>query len=219
MLTDIWLSAYRVPLADRLGGKKYAGALAFTLRRNKEENTEFAARGVIPANVTPKRSDGQVAVELIKLLVDFLFSKGVDGLHVCGTTGEAMTLTVDERKVVLEECIKAAAGRGTIIAQVGAVATRDVCELARHAGKVGADVVSSVPPFYYPATVSTAVNHYRRIVEASNLPVIIYDNPHTTGFTVDPDMARELAEEGGVCGIKLARCDMYALARFAEIND
>ena len=179
----------------------------------------FDATGVMPAIVTPRKASGQVALERIKPIVDFLLSKGVDGLHVCGTTGEFATLTVDDRKRVLEECIKAAAGRGTIIAQVGAVATRDVCELAEHAGQVGADAVSSVPPFYYPVTVPIVMSHYRAIAESSRLPVVIYDNPLTTGVTVTPDVARELAQAGYVHGIKVARADMYALARFAEINN
>lgn len=65
---------------------------------------EFKAIGVIPAIVTPKSPDGKVAFDLIGPIVDFLFSKGVNGLHVCGTTGEFATLTVDDRKKVLEEC-------------------------------------------------------------------------------------------------------------------
>lgn len=180
---------------------------------------KFKAVGVMPAIVTPKSPDGKVALNLIEPIVNFLFSKGVDGLHVCGTTGEFATLTVNERKAVLEECIKAADGRGTIITQVGAVATRDVCELARHAAQVGSDAVSSVPPFYYPVTTPIIKNHYRRIAESSKLPVVIYDNPLTTGVTINPDTARELADEGTVHGIKVARADMYALARFAEINN
>jgi len=173
----------------------------------------------MPANITPRAPDGKVDLKRVKAVVEFMFSKEVDGLHVCGTTGECMTLTVDERQAVLEACLDAAAGRGAMIAQVGTVATRDVCALARHAAKAGADAVSSVPPFYYPATVAMVMNHYRRIAQASGLPTIIYDNPTTTGVTVEPDMARTLAEEGAVHGIKLARSNMYALARMAEIND
>jgi len=185
----------------------------------KEVKMKFSATGVLPANVTAKGADDKVDIKQTKAVAEFLFSKGVDGLHVCGTTGECMTLTVDERKAVLEACLDVGGDRGTIIAQVGAVATRDVCELARHAAKAGADAVSSVPPFYYPANLDIVMNHYRRIAEASKLPVVIYDNPTTTGVTIDPDTARTLAEEDAVHGIKLARSNMYALARMAEIND
>lgn len=179
----------------------------------------FSKTGVLPANVTAKGADGKVDIKQTKAVAEFLFSKGVDGLHVCGTTGECMTLTVDERKAVLEACLEVGGDRGTIIAQVGAVATRDVCELARHAAKAGAHAVSSVPPFYYPTSIPIVMNHYRRISEASGLPVVIYDNPTTTGVTIEPDTARTLAEEDAVHGIKLARSNMYALARMAGIND
>jgi N-acetylneuraminate lyase len=179
----------------------------------------FEAKGVLPAIVTPRNIKGEIDFEQIKPIVDFLFSKGVDGLHVNGTTGEFATLTVEERKSVLEECIQAAEGKGVIICQVGAAATRDVQELAEHAAKAGADAVSSVPPFYYPTTVDMIKNHYTRIAEASQLPVIIYDNPTTTGRTIEPDLARELCDKDIVHGIKVARPNMYATARFANLNE
>lgn len=174
--------------------------------------------GVIPAIVTPKDSRGNIDLKQLRDIVDFLFSKGVDGLHVNGTTGEFATLNVEERKVILEECIRISKGRGLIINQVGSVATRDVQELAEHAASVGADAVSSVPPYYYPTTPAMILNHYRRISEASGLPVVIYDNPTTTGTTISPNIASKLAGEDTVHGIKVARGDMYATARFANLN-
>lgn len=182
------------------------------------KKTKLSKGGVIPAIVTPKDRKGKVDLKQIKPIVDFLFSKGVDGLHVNGTTGEFATLCVEERKAILEECISSTEGRGIIINQVGAVATRDVIALAEHSAKVGADAVSSVPPYYYPTTDAMILNHYRRISIASGLPVIIYDNPTTTGTTITPDIARELSEESTVHGIKVARGDMYATARFANLN-
>ena len=180
---------------------------------------KFEATGVIPANVTARDTGGKVDLEQTKAVVNFLYSKGVDGLHVCGTTGEFATLTVDQRKAVAEASIEAAAGRGTVVVQVGAVATEDSCELARHAAQAGAQAVSSVPPFYYPSTKEMVLNHYRRIAEAGGIPVVIYDNPMTTGFTVTVELAAELAAEDAVHGIKLARQDMYSLARLANINE
>jgi len=179
---------------------------------------EFSATGVFPANVTAQDAAGNIDLKQTAAVVEFLYSKGVDGLHTCGTTGEFATLTVDQRKAVAETCIEAANGRGTVIIQVGAVATAHSVELAKHAAKAGADVISSVPPFYYHATRESAVNHYTRISEASGLPTIIYDNPSTTGFTMTFDIAEELAEKGLVHGIKLARHDMYFLARVANLN-
>jgi dihydrodipicolinate synthase/N-acetylneuraminate lyase len=184
-----------------------------------EKKKKLNNGGIIPAIVTPKDSNGKVDLKQIKPIIDFLFSKGVDGLHVNGTTGEFASLRVEERKAILEECISATDGRGIIINQVGAVATRDVTALAEHSAMVGADAVSSVPPYYYPTTDAMILNHYRRISEASGLPVVIYDNPTTTGTTITPDIARILSDEDTVHGIKVARGDMYATARFATLNN
>jgi dihydrodipicolinate synthase/N-acetylneuraminate lyase len=185
---------------------------------NNDKKTKLKKGGVLPAIVTPKDDHGKVDLKKIKPIVDFLFSKGVDGLHVNGTTGEFASLSVEERKLILEECISAAKGRGIIINQVGAVATRDVVALAEHSAMAGADAVSSVPPFYYPTTRAMILNHYRRISESSGLPVVIYDNPTTTGTTITPDIAGMLSAEDTVHGIKVARGDMYATARFANLK-
>ena len=180
---------------------------------------QFEATGVHPANITAKSPDGTVDLKQTRAVIEFLYSKGLDGLHVCGSTGEFATLKVEERKAVAEASIEAANGRGTVIVHVGAISTDDCRELARHAAQAGAQAVSSVPPFYYAATMESVLNHYRSIAQASGLPVVIYDNPRTTGFTVTFDLAKELAEEGTVHGIKLARHDMYLLAREAGLND
>lgn len=179
---------------------------------------EFRAPGVYPANITARGDDGKVDLKRTQEVVRFLFSKGVDGLHVCGTTGEFASLGIVERKAVAEACIEASEGRGTIMIHVGSVSTADCCELAVHATQAGAHAVSSVPPYYYPQSREGVMRHYRRIAEAAGIPMVVYDNPSTTGFTVDVEMIRELASEGLVQGIKLARQDMYSLALLAEID-
>ncbi len=179
---------------------------------------DFNAPGVFPANVTARMDDGKVDLKQSQEVVRFLFSKGVDGLHVCGSTGEFASLRIEDRKAVAEACIEAAEGRGTIMIHVGAVSTADSCELAAHAAKAGADAVSSVPPFYYPQSREGVIRHYTRIAEAAEIPLVIYDNPSTTGFTVGVEMIRELAGKDQVHGIKLARQDMTALAQMGEIK-
>ena len=178
---------------------------------------EYSATGVFPANVTARASDGSVDLKQTKAVIEFLYSKGVDGLHALGSTGEFATLSIDQRKAAAEAAIEAANGRGTVMIHVGTVNTDDARDLARHAAKAGADAISSVPPYYYRATRASALNHYRAIREASGLPVVIYDNPGTTGFTVDVELARLLAEEDTAHGMKVARQDMYSFARLGNI--
>ncbi|MBN1445908.1 MAG: dihydrodipicolinate synthase family protein [Candidatus Omnitrophica bacterium] len=180
---------------------------------------ENTISGVMPAVITPRDDDGAVAVKQIQPLVDFLFSKGVDGLFVCGTTGEGISLTVEERKLVLENIIESAAGRGKIIAHVGAVSARDAYELAEHAGKAGADAVSSVPPFYYRLGLEEIKRHYGRIRDLSRRPVLIYDIPSATNVTLTPAMVTEMVEDGLVCGIKNPRAYLYDIDTLARLNN
>jgi len=182
-----------------------------------ENVMQYNATGVFPANVTARADDGSVDLKQTKAVVEFLYSKGVDGLHALGSTGEFATLSVDQRKAAAEASIEAANGRGTVMIHVGTVNTDDARDLAKHAAKAGADAISSVPPYYYRATTKSALNHYRAIREASGLPVVIYDNPGTTGFTVDVELANLLAEEDTAHGMKVARQDMYSFALLGEI--
>jgi N-acetylneuraminate lyase len=178
----------------------------------------FDGTGIYPAVVTSKKTDGSVNLLQIKATIDFLLSKGVDGIHVLGTTGEFASLTVKQRKMITEACMDAMDNNGKIIVHVGSVSTEIAKDLSKHASDLGADAISSVPPYYYPVTRDIVLRYYHNISEVSDIPVIIYDNPRTTGFTIDVELARELATSSNVQGIKIARNDMYTLARFANIR-
>ena len=181
-------------------------------------NIKSDAHGIIPALVTPRSEDGGVAADLIKPIVDFVFSKGVDGLFICGSTGQGLSLTVEERKAVCQAAVAAAADRGPVIVHVSSISTREVCELSAHAAQAGAQALSSLPPFYYRLGLPEIKDHYRRIADVSGLPVFIYNIPRATNVPITPDMAAALAEDGLVCGIKIPNADMYTLSRLAGIN-
>ena len=176
-------------------------------------------KGIIPAVITPRGKDGGVAVEHIGPMVDFLFSKEVDGLFVCGSTGQGVSLSLEERKEVAEAMVSATAGRGSVMIHVGGIATREVLELARHAGQIGAEAVSCVPPFYYPVGPAEIRDHYRRVADAAGVPVFIYNLPGPTNVPIGPDLAAALAEDGSVCGIKIPNATMFVLHQMARIQD
>ena len=176
-------------------------------------------KGIIPAVITPRADDGSVAVQNIAPLVDYLFSKEVDGLFVCGTTGQGVSLSLEERKMVGEAVVSATCGRGTVTIHVGGIPTREVLELARHAGKIGVQAVSCVPPFYYPVGPEEIRDHYRRVADAAGLPVFIYNIPGTTNVPISPELAAALAEDGSVCGIKIPGATSYVLHQMVQIQD
>ena len=168
--------------------------------------------GIHPALVTAFDEKG-VDTRTTGKLVDKLFGAGVDGMYIGGSTGEMVLQTVEERKALLECVIEAAAGRGAMIAHVGAMSTADTVELAKHARAVGADAVSSVTPLYYRYTFREVKYYYERIAEAAELPVIIYNIPALTGMVLSAAQLNELLSIPGVSGMKFTSSDFFQLER------
>jgi N-acetylneuraminate lyase len=167
--------------------------------------------GVWPAMVTPMHDDGRVRPESAAPLVEKFVREGAGGIYLCGSTGQGPLLTVEERKEIAEATVSAAAGRLPVMVHVGAVRLEECLELARHAAAIGADAVSSVPPIYYPPTLASAMEHYRRIGAATDLPFYAY-NFSLPDCSVD-DYVRALLRVPNVRGLKFTNLNMYDLAR------
>lgn len=151
--------------------------------------------GVYPAVITPFSEAGEIDVEKLHNYIDYLSSR-VDGLFVGGSYGSGPLMTVEQRKTLAEVTVKAAAGRVPVILHVGTSNLNDTLELARHAEKTGADAIAVVTPYYYRHTKAVIKAYYKEIIDAVNVPVILYNNPKYTNFTVDGDLLAELAELG-----------------------
>src|SRR5690554_2274667 len=108
--------------------------------------------GLIAATFTPMKEDGSINLEPIGPIVDQLIEDGVEGLYVCGSTGEGPSLTTEERCRVAAAYTEAAAGRIPVIVQVGHTSLEDARHLAAHARRIGADAISAVAPYYYGLT-------------------------------------------------------------------
>src|SRR5215510_12374188 len=106
-----------------------------------------ATNRILPALVTPLFPDGRLDEKSAERLINHLYDKGVGGLYVTGSTGEGIYLDFDIRKKIVEIATRLSKGRGNVIVHVGAIQAAKAAELAIHAGKVGADAVSSIPPF------------------------------------------------------------------------
>ncbi|WP_417310990.1 dihydrodipicolinate synthase family protein [Devosia sp.] len=156
--------------------------------------------GVLPALVTPFDQDEAFDEGRMRSIVDFLVGRGVNGLYIAGSTGEAFMMSPEERKRVLEVVVDEVKGRIPVIAHVGAISTYHSADLARHAEKVGADALSAVPPFYWGFTHDQIVGYYRDITAATGLPMCAYNVPLAGLFGFD--LIKRLAEIPGVEGIK-----------------
>jgi 4-hydroxy-tetrahydrodipicolinate synthase len=163
-----------------------------------------ALKGCGTALVTPFQSDGNVDEAALKKFVEFQIGQGIDFLVPCGSTGESVTLTVEEHRRVVELVVDQAAGRAPVLAGAGGNNTRHVIELAKGCEEVGADGILSVSPAYNKPTPSGLVQHYRTIAEATTLPIIVYNVPGRTGSNIDPDTLARLAEIDTIIGVKEA---------------
>ena len=155
----------------------------------------FKLSGLIPAVFTPFDKTGAINFSQIQPYADKLIAEGAYGVFVCGSTGECTSMTVAERKSVLEAWVKAAAGRMRVIAHVGGTCQADCIELARHAAEQGVDAVGAIAPFYFkPASVEELVDFYKPIAAAVDpIPFYTYHMPSVTGVNLP---MKEFLEKG-----------------------
>jgi 4-hydroxy-tetrahydrodipicolinate synthase len=159
---------------------------------------------VLTAMVTPfdarLRVDEATAVALMNHLVDH----GSDGLVICGTTGEAATLTDEEQLGLIELAVQEMGGRCTIVAGVGSNDTRHAVELTQAATQLGADAMLSVTPYYNRPNRRGIVRHFQEVARATDKPIVLYNIPSRTGTDMPNDLLAELAQIDHVEAVKQA---------------
>jgi N-acetylneuraminate lyase len=170
--------------------------------------------GIMPALMTAFDNDG-IDKKKTKQFIEKLTADGIHGLYVGGSSGEMVLCSLEERKELLE-IVTERRGELSVIAHVGALSTKDTVSLAVHAKKCGADAVSSVTPLYYKYSFDEVKNYYKRISQASELPVIIYNIPGLTGTVYGYDQLCELLEIEGVEGMKFTSSDFFLLNRLVN---
>ena len=163
--------------------------------------------GSLPALVTPFRN-GELDLETLKKLVEWHIGEGSNGFVPVGTTGESPTLTHREHEIVVEEVVKAAAGRVPVIAGAGSNNTVESIRLAQHAEKVGADAILVVTPYYNKPTQRGLIAHFTAIHDACDLPIFIYNIPPRSVIDMTPETMGKLAELPRIVGVKDATADL-----------
>ncbi|MEA3091840.1 MAG: 4-hydroxy-tetrahydrodipicolinate synthase [Caballeronia sp.] len=180
-------------------------------------------RGSIPAIVTPMHEDGSLDLPAFRKLIDWHAQEGSNGLVVVGTSGESATLSVDEHILMVKTAVEHTAKRFPIIAGAGGNSTSEAVELAKAAKEVGADATLQVVPYYNKPTQEGMYQHFRKIAESVDLPVILYNVPGRTVADMNHDTVLRLADVPGIVGVKEATGNIdraanlikYAPAHFA----
>jgi 4-hydroxy-tetrahydrodipicolinate synthase len=165
---------------------------------------------VITAMVTPFDADGGVDEEAAVRLMHHLVEHGSDGLVMCGTTGEASTMTDEEHLGVIALAVQEMKGRCTIVAGVGSNDTRHAVHLTERATEIGADALLSVNPYYNRPNRRGIIRHYEEVNRATNLPILLYNIPQRTASDMPNDLLAELAQLDNIYGVKQANPDNLA---------
>lgn len=174
----------------------------------------FTGSGV--ALVTPFTSGG-VDYPALEKLLDFQLDRGTDAVIVCGTTGEAATMSYAERMAVIEAVVRRVDGRVPVIAGSGANCTETAIALSRDAVSAGADGLLVVTPFYNKATQRGLVRHYTAVADAAEKPVILYNVPSRTGVKCTAETYAALAQHPNILGVKEAGGDLALIQKTREL--
>jgi 4-hydroxy-tetrahydrodipicolinate synthase len=172
-------------------------------------------RGVLSAMCTPFASDGRVDEVALRELTEGTIQAGVHGLVPCGSTGEFVTLSTEERKRVVEVVVEQSRGRVPVVPHVGSTSTATAIELARHAQSVGADAVMAVNPYYEPLALEEVYAYFRDLSDAVDLPIVIYNLPGGTGTNLRPDFLARMAREIG--NVKYVKDSSGDLSQVSEL--
>lgn len=174
--------------------------------------------GIFPALLTPFEKDNSISHHTLRDLVRMNLEKGVSGFYVDGSTAETFLLTLDERKAILETVADEVAGRATLIVHIGCISQDQAIDLARHAKNNGADAMSSIPPFYYGFGWDEIKRYYQSLVDAVDLPMLVYNYPGNSGVKFTLENIRELLADPRFFGVKHTSSDYYMLERIKGIR-
>jgi len=170
------------------------------------------ARGSLVAIVTPMSDDGALDLDALRRLIDWHIAEGTDGICIVGTTGESPTVSFDEHCRLIRTTVEQVAGRVPVIAGTGANSTAEAVELTECAKAAGAQAGLSVVPYYNRPTQEGIYQHYKKIAESVDLPLILYNVPGRTVADMSNDTTLRLAEVPGIVGIKDATGSMERAA-------
>ncbi len=172
--------------------------------------------GVCAAIATPMKSSGEIDLSALSRLIEYQIEGGIRAITVCGTTGEASTLSAREMHRVIGFTVETVRGRVPVIAGAGSNDTGRACMLSESAEAAGADALLSVTPYYNKATPQGLFRHYEEISKSSSLPIILYNVPSRTSLSIPLSVYGQLAKIPSVVGLKEASGDVEYASEFLE---
>lgn len=182
------------------------------------KNTIFTGAGI--AIITPMNADGSINYQGLGDLIENQIANGTDAIIICGTTGEASTMTDEEHLECIRFAVEKTAGRIPVIAGTGSNDTRYAIELSKEAEAVGVDGLLLVTPYYNKTTQRGLIAHFTAIADAVNVPIILYNIPGRTGVNMEVATVKELAEHRNIAAIKEASGNIsYAAKLIAACGD
>lgn len=182
-----------------------------------EKNTVFT--GAACAIVTPF-TDNRVDYEKLGSLIERQIGGSTDAIVICGTTGEASTLTDEEHRECIRYCVEKVEGRVPVIAGTGSNDTDYAIDLSKYACEVGADALLLVTPYYNKTTPKGLVRSFLAVADATDKPIILYNVPGRTGMNISLSVYRELAKHERIVATKEASGNLSAIAEIAaELGD
>lgn len=177
----------------------------------------FLFRGAGVALVTPFTEEKQVNYEELERLIEYQIAGGIDAIIVCGTTGEPVTMTEEERLSVISCAINKVRKRVPVIAGTGGNCTENVVSFSKKAYQLGADGLLVVTPYYNKATQEGLYQHYKEVATAVDAPIILYNVPSRTGVNILPNTAARLGKEiDNIVALKEASGNMTQVAEVIQ---
>lgn len=176
----------------------------------------FTGSGV--AIVTPMYEDGSINYEKFTELVEFQIGGGTDAIIVCGTTGEASTMSHEEHLDVIRHCVEVVKGRVPVIAGTGSNCTETAVYLSQEAEKLGADGLLLVSPYYNKATQNGLYIHFKTVADSVKVPILLYNVPSRTGCNILPQTVVRLCQDcENIVGVKEASDNIVQIAQLAAL--
>lgn len=176
-------------------------------------------KGVIPAFYACYDEEGNVSPERVRELTKYFIGKGVKGLYVNGSSGECIYQSVEDKKVILENVMKEAKGKLTIIAHVACNNTKDSQELAAHAESLGVDAIAAIPPIYFRLPEYAIAQYWNDISDAApNTDFVIYNIPQLAGVALTDSLFAEMRKNPRVIGVKNSSMPVQDIQMFKKAS-
>ena len=179
---------------------------------------KYNVEGSWPALVTPFDDKDEVNYDVLRQLVGFQAENNSTGLLLMGSTGEAILLTADERKKIIDTVLDEARGKIPVMVGVAAMTTKQTIENAKYAKEAGADLGLIVQPPYIKPKQSSLYKYFKDVADAVDIPLAIYNNPERCGVNIEPETIARLARHENIVAIKEAGPNPYGVMRTVELT-